>query len=303
MKNKKIKIFLTIFFAGILLCLGLAVYSQIYNTKNQKDIEFQSFGKGIFVVSIDSYYFLKNSDVIVPDALETVLEVSQKNNAKVAINTGFFDPNNGKTTSYILKNNKIIADPQDNERLIGSEELKPHMDKIFNRSEFRLYSCPIDEIMPNGELRAERPCIQITNHNTPLIPASSCQLVYSIQAGPELVPELKLEEEFFVLKKDGKIIRESAGVLHKYARSAIGFTKDRILLVAASNENPMTLEELADFMKKIGVQRAMAFDGGSSTSLYLNKLLIGMESDKPTFNLTSAKDNAARRVKSVLIVR
>ena len=57
----------------------------------------------------------------------------------------------------------------------------------------------------------------------------------------------------------------------------------------------MTLPELADLMKSLGVEQAMAFDGGSSTSLYVNG------TDK--FILTSAKDNAARRIKSALIIK
>ena len=145
--------------------------------------------------------------------------------------------------------------------------------------------------------------MKIKKHNEPLPLQEACTLVYSIQAGPGLVPDFDLEKEFFILKKDGKIIRESASALQKVARSAIGIKKDRILLVAVSNEKPMTLEELSGFMKNLDVEQAMAFDGGSSTSLYVDKNLIGMETDKPTFVLTSAKDNAARRVKSILIVK
>ena len=67
--------------------------------------------------------------------------------------------------------------------------------------------------------------------------------------------------------------------------------------MAVSNNNPMTLEELACFMKEIGTEQALAFDGGSSTSLYVDIL------EKEKFVLNSAKDNAARRVKSILIVK
>jgi exopolysaccharide biosynthesis protein len=59
----------------------------------------------------------------------------------------------------------------------------------------------------------------------------------------------------------------------------------------------MTLEELAGYMKSLKVDQAMAFDGGSSTSLYVNI------ADKPKFVLTSAKDNAARKVKSIILIK
>jgi exopolysaccharide biosynthesis protein len=67
--------------------------------------------------------------------------------------------------------------------------------------------------------------------------------------------------------------------------------------VAVSNQTPMTLKELAHFMKSLGVEHSMAFDGGSSTSLYVDI------PEKRGFVLNSAKDNAARRVKSILIVK
>jgi len=294
MANKKTKFLLIIFLIGILLTIGIAVYSQICV---KPDIEFQVYKDGIYVVSIDADYFAENSDIYVSKSLETVEKAAKENNAKVAINAGFFDPNNGKTTSYILKNNQIVENPENNERLTQSEELKPYFDKILNRSEFRVLKCPVDEIFQNEKITSYKTIFEIKNHYEPLPPSDYCNLVYSIQAGPELVPNFDLEKEFFILKKDNKVVRESASALHKFARSAIGIKKDRILFVAASNKNPMTLEELAGFMKEIGAEKAMAFDGGSSTSLYVDI------SEKKEFLLTSAKDNAARRVKSILIVK
>ena len=291
--NSKIKIFSIILLSWLLLSLGLSVYSQICN---KKEIEFNIYNNGIYVVSIDSGYFAKNSDIYISNSLETVEKAAKENNAKVAINAGFFDPNNGKTTSYILKNNEIVENPEKNERLAQSEELKPYFNKILNRSEFRVLNCPIDKILQNGEIAGSETIFEIKNHKDPLPPENCCSLSYSIQAGPELVPDFNLEKEFFMLKKDGKIVRESASSLHKFARSAIGIKKDRILIVAVSNQNAMTLQELSDFMKDLGVEKAMAFDGGSSTSLYV-KL------PEKKFMLNSSKDNTARKVKSILIVK
>lgn len=294
MKFIKTRLLLIILFAGILLTLGLAVYSQICGKKN---IEFQVYKNGIYVVSIDSDYFAKNSDIYVPDSLETVESAAKESTAKVAINAGFFDPNNGKTISYVLKNNQIVENPEQNERLMGSEELKPYFDKILNRSEFRVLKCPIDKILQNGDILSSITRFEIANHNEPLPPQDACTLVYSIQAGPALAPDFDMFKEFFILTaKDNRIIRESASAMQKVARSAIGIKKDRILLVAVSNQTPMNLEELADFMKEIGAEQALAFDGGSSTSLYV-------DIPEKKFILNSAKDNAARRVKSILIVK
>ena len=289
---KYYKIFLISLLIGILTSVGLAVYSQICG---KPDIELQVYKKGIYVVSINAVYFAENSGIYVSNFLETVEDAAKKTNAKIAINTGFFDPENGKTISYILKNNQIVENPENNERLMGSEELKPHLDRIFNRSEFRVLKCPCDCILPNGEIK-KNITFEIKKHNEPLPLQEACTLVYSIQAGPELVPDFDLEKEFFILKKDGKTVRESASALQKVARSAIGIKKDRILLVAVSNEASMTLEELANFMKEIGIEKAMAFDGGSSTSLYVD--LSGKK-----LVLNSAKDRTARRVKSILVLK
>lgn len=283
MVQEKIKIFSTFFLAGILLISGIA-HSR---SQSEEKIKFINPEEGIYIVSIDTDYFTKNSDIYTTDFLETVEEVGKKTNAKIAINAGFFDPKNGKTVSYLIKNDKIILNPEENERLTDSEELKPYLNKIFNRSEFRVLSC----VAPGGKFFN---FCKITSHNEPVFP--ECKIIYSIQAGPALVPKFDPEKEFFILKKDGKVVRQSAGTLNKQARSAVGIKKDRILLVFAGNENPMTLQELADFMKKLGAEEAMAFDGGSSASLYSN-----LPGTKVVF--TSAKDNSARSVKTILTVK
>lgn len=272
----------------LLICAAICfIYCIAVNVKafGHKDIDFRIYKKGIYVVSIDADYFAKHSDVFVADGLETVENAAKKTNAEIAINAGFFDPNNEKTTSYILKNNEIVENPENNEGLTQNSELKPYLPVIFNRSEFRQLVCPeyVEEIV-----------YDITNRNDAV--PKECGIAYSVQAGPELLPELDLEKEFFVVKKSGTVIRESASCLHKVARSAIAIKNDRVLLIAVSNNNPMTIKELADFAKGLGAQKALAFDGGSSTSLYVNLPDVKL-------NINSAKDNGARRVKSVLIVK
>ena len=55
----------------------------------------------------------------------------------------------------------------------------------------------------------------------------------------------------------------------------------------------MDLYEVQDYVKKLGFDRAMAFDGGSSTSMnYLNK-----------YNVTSVGDGGGRSLKSFMVVK
>ena len=56
------------------------------------------------------------------------------------------------------------------------------------------------------------------------------KLIASAQAGPMLLPDLRLEEEFFVVKNaEGRVIRESASVLHKCARTLIGIKEKEVV--------------------------------------------------------------------------
>ncbi|MFH0703331.1 MAG: phosphodiester glycosidase family protein [bacterium] len=272
-----------IFVLFLLVILVISGAKLQLNTKDQA-IKFYSPAKGIYIVDID---VKKCPDCLYPyvsDSLETIETIAEKTNSPVVINTGFFDPTNAKTASYIIKDDQIAADPSLNQNLMNNPGIKEYLPDILNRSEFRILNC-----------EEKQRAFEIVQHNESA--SSGCEIIHSIQAGPKLFPELKLSEEVFVVKKGDKIVKQSAGALEKYARSAIGIKNRHVLLIAVSNESPMTLPELAAFVEKLGVDSAMAFDGGSSTSLYINL------PDNQKFILTSAKDNAARKVKSALLIK
>lgn len=235
--------------------------------------------EGVYVIELTSS---KIKDKFMPycvEGLETNKEVYDKTGARLVVNAGFFDPKNKKTVSYVVIDGKVVADPKDNENLMNNKALDPYMDKILNRSEFRILE---DE---KGKL-----IYDIASHNDAI--AEGLTLKHSVQAGPMLFPELRLEEEFFVLTKDGKIISESASSLHKYARTAIGIRENDVYLFIITNDSPMTLSEVADLTRKWGMEKAMAFDGGGSTSF-----------DSKELQVISEKDNQARKLKSFLILK
>ncbi len=232
---------------------------------------------GIYVIEVNAK---KESLVpVVVDNLETNEFVYNTYEPKFVFNTGFFDPKNQKTVSYIIIDGKIVANPKDNESLMNNAALKPHLGKILNRSEFRILQnekgnitydiCPHDYKIEDGY-----------------------KLKHSIQAGPMLLPDLRLEEEFFILKRDGKIISESASSLHKYARTAIGIKENKVYVFIIPNEAPMNLKEVAELAKSLGMEKAMAFDGGGSTSF-----------DSKELHVISEKDNQARKLKSFLMLK
>jgi len=272
-------------FVGLTAILSICFILSGIKVKPDSDIatKFYSPSKGIYIVDVNTN---KCPDCIIPylsDSLETVESVGKKTNSFASINAGFFDPSNSMTTSYITINGKLVADPTLNKHLTENPSLQPYLPTIFDRSEFRILNCE-----NNNRL------FDITNHNN--MPQQGCKIIDSVQAGPELVPDFNLEKEGFVVKKNAKIIKESAGALGKFPRSAIAIKGEHILLIAVSNKAPMTLKELTEYVQSLKVDKAMAFDGGSSTSLYVNL------SNKSKFVINSAKNDSARRVKSFILV-
>lgn len=237
------------------------------------------YNDGIYTIKLDGKTYAKRIKFVVNKNLITNKEAHSKGKSILTINTGFFDPKNQKTISYIVMDSSTVADPMVNENLLMNPTLRTHLDKILNRSEFRIVEC-------NGKRNFE-----IVPHKSNV--EFGCTIETSAQGGPQLLPELRLEEEFFILKdEDGNIIRESASVLEKTARTIIGLKDNDVYILIFTNKHPMTIYEARDYCKNIGLERAMAFDGGSSTSLnYKDKIEV-----------TSTKDGG-RMLKSFMIVK
>jgi len=220
------------------------------------------------------------------EKVATVEEFAQHHQAKAILNAGFFDPVNQKSTSYVVLSGRVVADPKENERLVNNPNLKPYLSKIFNHTEFRRYLC------------GETVTYDIAPHNES--PLAGCQLVDAVGGGPNLLPELTSEQEGFVDKAHG---RDAIGNNQANARTAVGITDDgRIVLVMVAQKpkvrlakSGMSLPQLADLMKSLGVKKAMNLDGGSSSSLYY---------DGKTFygKLNLLRKPIKRPVKSVLLV-
>ena len=221
--------------------------------------------------------------------LDSLERFVQKHKALGAINGGFFDPENGKSTAYVVVQGQQVADPSQNERLMNNPNLAPYLPKILNRSEFRRYRCG----------QTFRYDIALHAEPTP----AGCQLVDALGGGPRLLPELTLVQEGFLDFSNGEVIRDSLGSRKPNARTAVGITRDGsvlLVMVAQKPETPttsgMSLQALADFMKTKDVEKAMNLDGGSSSSLYYQ--------GKTFYGKVDDKGNQLRRlVKSVLLVQ
>lgn len=223
----------------------------------------------------------KRLKCVIADDLMTNREIHKKADAVLTVNGGFFDPKNKKTVSYVTSDGQMVADPIFNENLFTDPLLKRNLDKILNRSEFRVLECFTGYKF------------EIAQHKSPI--DFECQLMNAIQAGPLVHPQLQLEEEFFIVKdEEGNIIRESASVLHKVPRTILGLKDNDIHILIFTDEHPATLEEVAQYCAELNLDRAMAMDGGGSTSLnYLNKLEI----------VSKPENGQGRMLKSFIILK
>ncbi len=211
-----------------------------------------------------------------------------KDKAVAAINAGFFDPSNKLTTSYVIINNKTVANPVNNQRFVENPDLFPYIEKMLNRSEFRVLEC-------NGKRTYD-----ITTHLTKV--PNRCKLVHALQAGPNLFDPTAMEGEAFVAYKGKQRVRDPIGVDRKNARSAIGITPEGDAILAMVSMIPtenkvsgVSLSEMSEIMSKLGATKALSLDGGSSSTLW-----VGGE----TFygKLDKSQNRVKRPIKSALVV-
>ncbi len=238
---------------------------------------------GIYHIILSGNAIKKHIHFISTEGLKTNKEIHDTHKSILTINAGFFDPKNEKTISYIVNNGSIIEDPILNEALFANPVLRQNIKKIVNRSEFRITEC------------GKKLKYSIVPHDTKT--DFACNVRTSAQGGPLIVPDLKLEDEFFILKdENGNIIRQSASVLDRTARTIIGIKDDKIHILIITDKNPKNIIEVRNLCLSLGLEYAMAFDGGSSTSLdYKNKIHV---TSKQRFG-----EDSGRRIKSFMIVK
>ena len=260
----------------LVLIITFLIAGSVY----AKPIEI-SFDNGIYHIVLSGKKIKKKIKFVASENLITNKEAHETARSVLTINTGFFDPKNGKTISYIVADGNTVEDPRFNENVLYNPELMKNIDKILNRSEFRIVEC-------GNKYRYE-----IAPHNSGI--DFGCNIVTSAQGGPMILPEVRLEEEFFIVKdEEGNIVRESASVLHKVSRTIIGIKGEDAHILIITDENPMDMYEVQNLCKKLGFDSAMAFDGGSSTSFnYKKKINV----------VSTVGDGAGRLLKSFMIIK
>jgi exopolysaccharide biosynthesis protein len=293
-KNSMYRLTLIVICLGVLLLFLPKSKPQASPTLVQpSDIDIQYLSRSIGQSVVHTVLIPAQSHYSVTPALSQKLSnlesFAQKNQAVAALNGGYFDPANGKTTSIVVLQGKIVADPRQNERLMNNPNLAAYLDKILNRTEFRRYLC-------GKTVRYD-----IVLHAQPA--PENCQLEDALGGGPGLLPEITSFQEGFLDFSQGKVIRDAIGSRQPNARTAVGITGDGSIvwvMVAQKPADPktsgMSLQELSEFMKTLGVEKAMNLDGGSSSSLYYKGNTV--------YGKVNSQGNSVRRqVKSVLLIQ
>lgn len=269
------KIFLTV--------ITLLLMTAVYACANGIDVKNEN---GIYHIVLSGEKIKKKMAFISSPNLITNKEAHNNSGSLLTVNAGFFDPKNQKTISYIVYDSQTVEDPLFNENLMYNPVLRQNMKSILNRTEFRVLDC-------DGKLRYE-----IAPHNSKV--DFMCFIKTSAQGGPQLLPNLRMEEEFFVVRdEEGNVTRESASVLHKVPRTLIGIKtlpngEQEAHIFIVTNENPMTLPEARDLCASYGLDSAMAFDGGSSTSFDYKDIHVVS---------TQSSGDTGRALKSFLIIK
>lgn len=262
---KKVLIIFLIFFAGTF------VFAKPIDVQEEN---------GIYHITLKGNAVRKHIKFILSPNLVTNKEMHETNKSVLTVNTGFFDPKNGKTISYVVTDGQISEDPMLNDNFVLNPFLREHLKEILNRTEFRIVKC-------GKKLKYE-----IVPHSAPV--GMNCIIKTSAQGGPMLLPELRLEEELFLVKdEDGNIIRQSASMLDRVPRTIAGIKNNEMHILIITNENPKTIYETRDLCKSLGFEYAMAFDGGSSTSLDYKKIHV----------TSTQKLDTGRRLKSFMIIK
>jgi exopolysaccharide biosynthesis protein len=234
---------------------------------HSSDFHFYEFktdnGSNAFLVVADYGKHHLLARPVVNKAKTRTSDAARDSKALAAVNGAFFNLSNGESTSYVTINGKLECDPALNKALTENKKLKPFLPQIFNRSELRFTKDA------KGDLH-----VSIATHNQPLEPGET--LIHSLQAGPQLLPEMTDAKEAFVrIEPDGKV--DSIGVYKTAARTAFGFTSDQkqimILCISSKRQDEfssgVTLAEVASMLKTLGCTEAINFDGGTSTTMVI----------------------------------
>ena len=268
---KKITVFI-IFLFTFLFSSGFCLANEGIEVYNDNGIY-------VFKISLKTY-----KDKIKPYVAQTLTNTSdvyKNGNYKLVVNGGYFDTTTGAPVSIVKIDKKTVETIFDNPDLLTSLGKKDRAEGVINRTELRILK----------DFRNQTR-FDIAPHIAPV--PSGMKIIHSIQAGPMILPDLRLVEESFIKYNEGKIVPLGADVLKRRERTVIGLKNgkrdDYLYIIIFTKDSKMALNEVRDYCKNLGLDKAMNFDGGASTSINYGDIEIFSE------------QGSQRRVKSFLVI-
>lgn len=266
----KIRKFLNLFLVLIFFAVNPAF--------SQEKIKVMHDEPGIYVFKINTNKYGDKIKPYVAPRLTMPKKIYEDNCFDLVVNAGFFDVKNGKSVSYVTIDNKIVEDVEENKELTDSLAKQKRLKQVLSRGELRILESK------NHKLKFD-----IARHDDPV--KNGYTIKHLLQGGPIINPTMDLAGEGFVVYSDGVLKQQSADVLKRRERTAIGIKGKYLYIVIFARENKVDINELSEYMKKeLKINKALAFDGGLSTAINARNVSVG------------SMGKTQRRVKSFLII-
>ena len=262
----------------IVLVLAFFILANITPIFAKEKVEVTKPQAGIWVFKINTKKYGNKIKPYVSKKLTTPKKVYDDNCFDLVVNGGFFDVKSGKSVSYVTIDNKLVADVEDNIKLTSELKAQNRLDNVLSRAELRIL-----------ENKRHKLKFDIAMHNDPI--KKGYAIKHALQAGPMLYPELDLEKEGFVIYEEGKLKHQSADILKRRERTAIGLKGKYLYIVVFTKDKKVDVHEMNNYMQEeLKLKKIMAFDGGLSTAINYKDISIG------------SFGKYQRRVKSFLVV-
>ena len=233
---------------------------------------------GVYVFKIDTNKYGSKIKPYMSNKLTTTQKIYDDNCFDLVVNGGFFDVKTGKSVSYVTIDNELVSDVEDNIELMKDLKKQKRYEEVLSRAELRIL-----------ENKRHKLKFDIALHNEPI--KKGYTIKHALQAGPMLTPDMDLVNEGFVIKEDGIVKYQSVDILKRRERTAIGLKGKYLYIVIFTKDHKVDAHEMKDYMENtLKLKKAMAFDGGLSTSVNYRNINIG------------SLGKFQRRVKSFLVV-
>lgn len=246
----------------IIILLLLLIFSFSPVLAKEK-IEVTQDGAGIYIFKINTKKYGSKIKPYVSKKLTTPKKVYDDECFDLVVNAGYFDVKNGKSVSYIVVNNELISAPKDNPELTESLKQEGRLEKVLSRGELRIL-----------ETKRHKLKFDIAYHNEPI--EKKYKAKHILQAGPILLPQMDLAQEGFVIYDDDMVKFQSADILKRRERTAIGLKGKYFYIVIFTKDNKVDAKEMRDYLlDELKLDKALAFDGGLSTAINYKDISIG----------------------------